>query len=59
MVEGQERNIAQLERIGAAIEQRWSLEGEDRKEESRDDEEGSKDGPGESQEEGTLSSVSC
>jgi len=34
-----------LERIGAAMEQRWSLEGEIRKEESRDDVERSKDGP--------------
>jgi len=58
-VEGQERNTAQLERIGAMIEQRWSLEGEVRKEESRDDAERSKDGPGESQEEGTPLSVSC
>jgi len=48
-----------LERIGAAIEQRWSLEGENRKEESRDEEGGSKDGPGKSQEEGTLLSASC
>jgi len=35
------------------------LEGENEKEESRDDKEGSKDGPGESQEKGTLSSASC
>jgi len=27
-VEGQERNMAQLERIGAAMEQRWGSEGE-------------------------------
>ena len=53
LVEGQERNTAQLERIGAAMEQRWSSE-----EESRNDVEGSKDGPGESQEGGTLSSTS-
>jgi len=51
-VEGQERNTAQLER-------RWGLEGESRKEENRDDVEGSEDGPGESQKEGTLSSASC
>ena len=51
--------MAQLERIGATIEQRWGLEGAVRKEESRDEEEGSKDGSGESQEEGTLSSASC
>jgi len=36
-VEGQERNTAQLERIGAVIEQRWSLKEEVRKEESGDD----------------------
>ena len=59
LVEGQERNIAQLERIGATIEQIWSSEGENRKEESRDDIEGSEDGSGESQEGGTLSSASC
>jgi len=35
------------------------LEGENGKEESRDDDEKSEDGPEESQEEGTLSSVSC
>ena len=28
LVEGQERNMAQLERIGAAMEQRWGSEGE-------------------------------
>jgi len=48
LVEGQERNTAQLERIGATMEQRWSSEGEVSKEESGDDAEGSKDGPGES-----------
>jgi len=57
-VEGQERNTAQLERIGAMMEQRWSLKGEDGKEESRDNVEGSKDGPRESQEEETPSSTS-
>jgi len=46
LVEGQERNMAQLERIGATMERRWSLEGENGKEESRDDEKGSKDGLG-------------
>ena len=51
LVEGQERNTAQLERIGAAIERRWGLEEESRKE-SGDEEEGSEDGPGESQEGG-------
>jgi len=42
-----------LERIGAVMEWRWSLGGENRKKESRDEEEGSKDGPRESQEEKT------
>ena len=51
--------MAQLERIGAAIEWRWSSEGEVGKEESRDDAEGSKDGSGESQKGRTLSSISC
>jgi len=59
LVEGQERNTVQLERIGAAMERRWGSEGESRNEEDRDDAEGSKDGTGESQEEGTLSSASC
>jgi len=59
LVEGQERNTAQLERIGAAMEQRWGLEGESGKEEDEDDAEGSEDGPRESQEEGTPSSASC
>ena len=43
-MEGQERNTAQLERIGAMMEQRWGLEEESGKE-NRDEEEGSKDGP--------------
>jgi len=47
-VEGQERNTDQLERIWAAMEQRWGSEGESGKEENRDDTEGSEDGPGES-----------
>jgi len=54
LVEGQERNTAQLERIGAAMERRWGSE-----EENGDEEEGSENGPGESQEEGTPSSASC
>jgi len=58
-VEGQERNTAQLERIGATMEQRWGLEGESGKEENGDDAEGSENGPGESQEEGTPLSTSC
>jgi len=41
------------------MEWRWGSEGEVGKEESRDNVEGSKDGPGESQEGGTLSSASC
>jgi len=59
LVEGQERNTIQLERIGATMERRWSLEGKVGKEESRDDAGGSEDGSRESQEEGTLSSASC
>jgi len=59
LVEGQERNTAQLERIGATMEQRWGLEGESGKEENGDDAEGSENGPGESQEEGTPLSTSC
>ena len=58
LVEGQKRNMAQLERIGAVMERRWSLEEEVRKEESGDDAEGFEDGSGESQEEGTLLSTS-
>jgi len=58
LVEGQERNTAQLERIGAAMEWRWGSEGESGKE-SRNDAEGSEDGPRESQEGGTPSSASC
>jgi len=46
-MEGQERNIAQLEKIGTTIEQRWCLEEENRKEENRDDVKGSKKGSGE------------
>ena len=58
LVEGQERNTAQLERIEAVIEQRWGSEEESGKE-NGDEEEGSEDGPGESQEEGTPSSTFC
>jgi len=57
-VEGQERNMAQLERIRAVMERRWGTEEESRKE-NGDEEEGSKDGPRESQERGTPSSISC
>ena len=48
LVEGQKRNTAQLERIRAAIEQRWGLKGENGKKKSRDEEEGSKDSSKES-----------
>jgi len=58
LVEGQEKNMAQLEWIGATMERRWGSEEESGKED-RDEEEGSEDGPGESQEGGTLSSTSC
>jgi len=58
LVEGQEKNTAQLERIGAAMERRWGSEEESGKE-SGDDVEGSEDGPGESQKGGTPSSASC
>ena len=51
LVEGQKRNTAQLERIGATMEQRQDLK---EVEEDRDDEEGSKDRSGESQKEKTL-----
>ena len=57
-MEGQKRNMAQLERIGAVMEQRWGSEEESRKE-NRDEEEGSKDGPGESQEGRTPLFTSC
>ena len=40
--------MAQLERIGAVMEWRWSLEGENRKKESKDDIEGSEGSPRES-----------
>jgi len=59
LVEGQERNAAQLERIGAAMEWRWGLEEKNRKEKSGDEEEGSEDSPGESQEERTPLSTFC
>ena len=40
LVEDQKRNTAQLEKIGAMMEWRWSLEGEVGKVESGDDVEG-------------------
>jgi len=58
LVEGQKRNTAQLEKIGATMERRWGSEEESGKE-SGDDTEGSEDGPGESQEGGTPLSTSC
>jgi len=59
LVEGQKRNMAQLEKTGTTMEWRWGLEGESGKEENGDDMEGSEDGPGESQKEGTPLSTSC
>jgi len=56
LVEGQERNTAQLERIGATIEQRWGSEEESG---NGDEEEGSEDGSGKSQKRRTLSFASC
>jgi len=56
-VKDQKRNIAQLERIGTVLEWRWSLEGENKKEESGDGEKRSKNGPKKSQKEGILLSV--
>ena len=41
------------------MEQKWGLEREDKKEKSGDEEEGSENGPGKSQEEEILSSASC
>jgi len=58
LVESQERNMAQLERIGAIVEWRWDSK-ESKVKEDRDDKEGSKNGPRESQEEGTPLSTSC
>jgi len=51
--------MAQLEKIGTAMEQRWGSEREDRNKKSRNDKEGSEDGLGESQKEGTPLSASC
>ena len=44
-MKGQERNTAQLERIRATMEQRWSSEGAVRKEKSGDDAEGPRMAP--------------
>jgi len=51
--------VEDQERIEAAMGQRWSSEGENRKEESRDNEERSKNSFRESQEEKTPLSASC
>jgi len=59
LVEGQERNTAQLERIRAMMERRWASERESKTEENGDEEEGSENGPKESQKKGTPSSASC
>ena len=48
--------MAQLERIGAVIERRWGSEEESG---NGNEEEGSEDGTGESQERRTPSSASC
>ena len=48
LVEGQEKNTAQLAKIGAMMEWRWGLEGENKKEENRDNKGRSEDGPRES-----------
>ena len=53
------RQDCQVQRIGAMIEQKWSLEGENRKEESGDNKEGFENGPRESQEKGALLSTFC
>jgi len=58
-VEGQERNMAQLKRIGATMEWRWGSEEESKKEENGGDKKRSENGSRESQKEGTPSSVSC
>ena len=58
-MEGQERNTAQLEKIGATMEQKWGSEEKNRKKESRDNEEGSENSSGKSQEEETPLSASC
>jgi len=57
LVKGQERNMAQLERIEAIMEWRWGSE-ENGKEENRDDEREFENSSRESQEEGTPLSTS-
>ena len=51
--------MAQLKRIRGMMEQRWSSERENRKEESRDDKEGSENSSRKNQKEETPSSASC
>jgi len=66
-VKGQERNIAQLARIRAAVEWRWSSKEDlwssnkedEEEEEEGNNEKGSEERPGENQEEETLSFTSC
>ena len=58
LVEGQKRNMTQLERIGTTIEQRWDSERKSGKEKNKNEEEGSEKGSRESQKEGTLLSTS-
>jgi len=58
-VEGQKSNTAQLDRIGAAMKQKWGSEEESGREENGGDEKRSENGPRENQEEETPSSASC
>ena len=51
--------MAQLAKIEAVIEQRWGKKKESEEKKDRDEEEGSKNGPRESQEEGTLLFTFC
>jgi len=51
--------VESLERIGAAMEQRWGLEEENGKEKSRDNMEGSEEGPRKIQEKKTPLFTSC
>jgi len=44
LAKGQEKNTAQLVKIGTIMEQRWGLEGENKKEKSGYDKEGSMNG---------------
>ena len=48
-----------MERIGAIMEWRWGLKEENKKEDNRNDEKESENGPGEDQKEITLLSVFC